>query len=158
MRTVDEILDKIKDLKGLGKDADLARLFSVKPQTVASWRARKTLPHDLIITYCEQENISLSWLLTGQINTKYINVDGKEVLTVAQEPGMFKSNATPEYRPEVLQEVVETVEEIFAKDKLHLPPGKKAELITLLYEELIEDESKRAELPSRARRLLKLAS
>lgn len=95
MRTVNEILDKIKQIKGLKSDAGLAQLLNVKPSTVANWRARKTLPFENIVAFCEDENINISWLLTGQITTQYIDVDGQKVLTTAKEHGLYKKEEKP---------------------------------------------------------------
>lgn len=92
MRTIDEILEKIKQFKGLKRDIHLAKLFKVKPSTVSSWRKRNNLPLDVIVTFCEDESINLSWLLTGQITTKYIDVDGIRVLSAASEPGIYKKD------------------------------------------------------------------
>jgi transcriptional regulator with XRE-family HTH domain len=59
---------------------------------------------------------------------------------------------------ELMTEIIETVEEIFLEEELYLSPRKKAELIILLYEDLLEDESKRENLGDRVIKLVKLAS
>lgn len=53
------------------------------------------------------------------------------------------------FKSELMSAVIERVEYLFNKEKLSLPPPKKSKLIILLYEELIEDESKRAVLDSK---------
>ncbi len=58
----------------------------------------------------------------------------------------------------LMKEIIQTVEEIFQKEQLHLPPAKKAELIVLIYEEIAEDRSKISSLPGRVLKLVKLAS
>lgn len=92
MKTTDDILNKIKEFKGLKNDAALARLFKVKPNTITNWRQRDSIPYNYIVTLCEQERWSLSWLLVGQVNTKILSVDGKEVLTTTNEPGLYKQD------------------------------------------------------------------
>lgn len=77
MRTINEILDKIIEFKGLKNDTALAKLFSVKPTTVSNWRKRSTVPYDLIVSLCEEEGLSLNWLLTGQIATKHTGTEAK---------------------------------------------------------------------------------
>jgi len=90
MRTTDEILNKIKELKGLKNDAALARLFKVKANTITNWRQRNSIPYNYIVTLCEHEKWSISWLFAGQINVKVFDVGGEKVLTTADEPGLYK--------------------------------------------------------------------
>ncbi len=59
---------------------------------------------------------------------------------------------------DLMKEIIETVEEIFQKKRLHLPPKKKAELILLIYDEILEDRSKVVSLPGRVVKLVRLAS
>jgi len=96
MRTIEEILDKIKELKGLKTDTDLAEFFGVKPQTISTWRKRKTIPYDLLIAFCEKEDWPIGWLIAGQIPTKHIvTANGQRVLTISKEPGIY-NQASPE--------------------------------------------------------------
>ncbi len=77
MRTINEILDKIIEFKGLKNDTALAKLLNVKPTTVSNWRKRSTVPYDLIVSLCEEEGLSLNWLLTGQVATKHAGTEEK---------------------------------------------------------------------------------
>lgn len=96
MRNINEILSKIKELKGLKSDTDLAVFFNIKPQTVSTWKKRGTIPYDLIVALCEKEGWPLNWLLTGQITTKRIKLeDGREVMAAAEEPGLYKKEEKP---------------------------------------------------------------
>jgi len=65
-----EVLDRIIELKSLKNDANLARLFNVKPNTLSNWRNRNTLPYDLIVDICEHERWSLDYVLTGKETMK----------------------------------------------------------------------------------------
>ena len=145
MRTVDEILDKIKQLKGLKRDVELANSLGVQPSTVANWRARKTLPYEVIVSICEKEGIHISWLLTGQINTKYLNIDGKEVLVMSGEPGLYKKG---EEKPSTIAEEDaiynkvkgdSEMEEIVDILKDDLPEAKRAVLRLLKYRKGIKE-------------------
>jgi transcriptional regulator with XRE-family HTH domain len=62
------------------------------------------------------------------------------------------------YDPELMHEIIETLEEIFEKENLHLPGPKKAELIDLLYQELHGVQHTRAELRGKILRFTRLAS
>lgn len=90
MRSADEIFDTIKKLKGLETDTALAELLGTKPSTVATWRSRGTIPYDDIVSFCERENVPMGWLLAGQLVTKDLEIDGKKVLTVSNESGIYK--------------------------------------------------------------------
>ena len=127
MQTIDEILNKIKAIKGIKKDIELAKLLSVKQNTLATWRIRKTIPYDVIYRFCEEHQIDVVWLLTGQITTKYIEVDGKRVLVMAGEPGLYKKE---EEKPLIAAE--ETVIYETREDK------ELAEIIDILKHDLPE--------------------
>jgi len=92
MRSVGQILDDVLTYGKLKNDAALARELGIKPNTVSMWRKRDIFDYKLLITYCEQHNIPIGTILTGQLVTKYINVDGKKVLTTAGEPELYKLN------------------------------------------------------------------
>lgn len=149
MINVDSILNRIKTFKKYKTDADLAKRLGVEPHTVSTWRKRETIPHEKLITFCDTEGISLDWLLTGKGPVKRRKRVGRSI---------GKAHPREFYDPQLLREIVETVEEIFQREHLSLRPAKKAELITLLYEELQKEEAKRSELQVRAERLIKLAS
>jgi hypothetical protein len=65
MRTTTEILDEIRRIKGLDSDTALGALFNVKQSTVASWRARNSLPYEEIIAFCVKEGIPTDVLFLG---------------------------------------------------------------------------------------------
>lgn len=71
MRSIGEILEIIKENKGLKTDADLAKLFKVKSHTVSTWRKRGTIPYESIVAMCEREEIDLTWLLLGEERAVY---------------------------------------------------------------------------------------
>lgn len=90
MRSINFILDSIKVLKGLKTDAQLARLFSVKPNVLSTWRSRNTVPYKELIAFCEQEGLNLSAILSGKGPLRYEKrpLVGK---TVTEYAGGFKA-------------------------------------------------------------------
>lgn len=82
--------------------------------------------------------INEKWLLTG--DGPIFREEKREVLNL-----------------QLMKEVIEHVEELFKKKKYYLPPRKKAEFIALLYEDILEDESRRENLNERVVRLFKIA-
>lgn len=88
-------------------------------------------------------NINAFWLLTGE-GTMFSEIGEKKPLTTISIDSM--------------REVIEAVEEIFQKEKYHLPPKKKAELIMLLYEELMDKDFNKSAISGKIIKLVRLAS
>jgi len=76
-RSASEILDEIRQLKGLSSDSALGEIFGVKQTTVSSWRARNSLPYEEIIAFCFREGISTDSLLLSQKPAKISKERGK---------------------------------------------------------------------------------
>jgi len=144
MRNVDEVLDKFKEVKGLVRDADLARYMDVKPSTVASWRTRETLPHEKLIQKCEEEDINLSWLFMGK---------GE-----AEEPDTGLGPPPKRFDSALMKEVIQTVEGMLLELGRSIEPAKKAELMTLVYEEISEEEMRSEDVKGKILKFVRLAS
>jgi transcriptional regulator with XRE-family HTH domain len=98
------------------------------------------LPHDAIVRLCVPRGISLDWIYTGEGEMLHSqNVKSSPVNII------------------FLKEIINTVEGIFQKQDLHLSPKKKAELITLLYDELIGESLKESLLKEKAIKYVRLA-
>jgi hypothetical protein len=143
MLSITEILDTIKKLEDLSKDTEIAAIFKVRQSMLTMWRKRGTIPYENLLRYCEERNIDPLWLMTGK-GPKYRGV----------------SQASPVRNPKLnlMTEVIETVEEVFEREGLSLTPAKKARLITLIYEEISEDEGKLSTIEQKVVKLTKLAS
>lgn len=76
-KTASEVLDDIRRIKRLDSDSALGILFGVKQPTVASWRARNTLPYADIISFCIKERISTDYLFISHRATT-INATKKD--------------------------------------------------------------------------------
>lgn len=138
-----EILDDLKRIAGLGKDYQLAELLGVKQNTVSAWRTRNTIPYEEIIAFCDKYALSVSGLLKGS-----------EEPTVRETKEKYKGAI----KIDLIKEVIGAVEEIFEKEKLCLPPRKKADLIILLCEEVAENESNKKNLGEKILKLTRFAS
>ena len=60
-----EVLNRLKHLLAASNDAALAKALSISPQTLASWRARCSIPYALCMDLARTDGISLDWLLLG---------------------------------------------------------------------------------------------
>ena len=58
------ILQRIKDVKKISRDSDLASFLGINPSTLANWYTRNSIDYDLIFSKCDE--ISVDWLLTGE--------------------------------------------------------------------------------------------
>jgi len=89
----------------------------------------------------EVSGCDAAWLLSGK--------GGAEAPAPAVQHG---------YNSGLMREIIETIEEIFVKEKRGLPPAKKAELIDLLYEELSNEASDEEQRKGKILRFTRLAS
>lgn len=60
-----DILERLKQIKKLKTDADVAKFLNIKPNTLSNWKKRNSYDLEKIITKCAENNVDLNWLLTG---------------------------------------------------------------------------------------------
>lgn len=63
--TADAILDRLKSLKDLKTDTQLAEVLGVKRTVVSNWRHRGNVPLKPMLAFCEKERINPGWLFAG---------------------------------------------------------------------------------------------
>jgi len=121
-------------VRKVGSIEKLAQLANVSPRVVGKYLAGESDPsRKRLISLADAASVNVEWLATGS------ELKERQIDTT------------------IMRDVVFNVEEFFAKNRLSLPPKKKAELIMLLYEEIAEDESKKDSLESRIMRLVRFA-
>ena len=137
----DLIGDRIKEIRNAKHFTlqSFADILNTSPGFISDIEKGNKNPGNKIISSLKDSfDVNLNWLFTGK---------GK----------MF----TPELSPinlDLLKEVIKTVEDISIERNLSLRSTNKAELVILLFEELLEDETKRQNLGERVMRLMKLFS
>ena len=73
MMDVEEIIDKIKDILSSelpGKkvfDKDVAKALHLSPESFSHFKKRGNVPLEQIIYFCGKRNISINWVLLGQL-------------------------------------------------------------------------------------------
>jgi hypothetical protein len=132
LRNLKEIIESIKSLKGIHTDNEVAQLLDIKGKTLATSKSRNSIPFGELFSFCGKEGISFDWLLTGQ-GPMTREEPKPQSHSTTEDIGLFK-------------EILLTVEEIFDKDNLYLPPVKKVELIFLLYEYIKKGRMKKEEM------------
>jgi|TARA_B100001964_G_C14098575_1_gene538193 hypothetical protein len=70
-----EIFARIKEIAGLKRDDELARLLALSPQSLGGYKSRDTLPINQLIRWVGQKNVSLDYLLLGIGPVKRENLD-----------------------------------------------------------------------------------
>lgn len=87
MSLSDKIIDWIKEYKNFNTDTELAIYLKVKPNTITTWKKRKAIPHKRIVAFCENESVSLDYILMGK--GKMIQKPGKNEFKVAESDGIY---------------------------------------------------------------------
>ena len=138
-----DILEKLKKIYKFDNDSQLARFLGIRPNTLSTWKSRDTIDYKLIIAKCNE--VSLSWLFSGEGPIYLSDIE---------------ANISSETRIDLddIRELIEVVEAVFEKNDLYLPPKKKAELITLLYEVYILEEKDIKKTEKKVLQMVKLAS
>jgi transcriptional regulator with XRE-family HTH domain len=126
-------IKEVREKLGLSQ-TEAAKKIGVHVQTLSKYeRGEQSPSSDTIVAFMENLDINPEWLLTGE-GRMFGALPDKELYGL--DVGLMR-------------EIIERVEILFKKEHLKLSPKKKARLIVLLYEELLEDESKKAVLDSK---------
>lgn len=82
-----EIIDRVLKYKNFKTDAKLADYWNITPTTVTNWRKRNSIPFERIITFCEDEGISLDYIFTGkgEMTRKDVEGDNQEISKLLEE-------------------------------------------------------------------------
>lgn len=134
------IVDKIKKFKGLKSDTAVAESLNLNQSTFAERKRRNSIPFEEIINFCDSEGISLDWLILDR-----------------GTPKGTQAGSTP-YRRETLKQIVRKVDTFLNDESIELDPDKKAQLIAILYEDLVNEKTTEGELTESIRRLVGLAA
>lgn len=132
------VIERLKKVKGLHSDVELAQLLEIKPNTVSTWKKRNSLDYEKIFSVCHDQD--LNWIING--NTK------EEYKTVANGFQNIENK---------LRVIIETVEEILDKNDLYMKPDKKSKLIMLLLQDAMNSEKSTID-KDKIRNLISLAS
>lgn len=116
---IDSVLERIKQLKSLKSEKDVALLLGLSPQDFSNRKRRDTL-RPLVLEWAAREGINMNWLICEQ-GERYHGRQGEGRL----EGGIDK---------DLLRLVIEMVEQGGEDLGVHPKADKKAELIVTLYE------------------------
>lgn len=143
----EEVGNRIRTLR---KDLDLSQSeFSKKiryDQATISKAERGDIALSPLmrLVICQVFNVEEEWLLTGSGEMYGVELFPKKY------HGLFDFD--------LMKEIIESVEEVLQKNGISLSPKKKADLIGLIYEQVVENEEIKSTLSDRVLKLAKLAS
>ncbi len=63
MKTFFEIIETIKELKGLKTDIEVAKLLGIKSKTLATAKTRNSIPFKELASFCSKEGVSLDLVM-----------------------------------------------------------------------------------------------
>jgi transcriptional regulator with XRE-family HTH domain len=142
-----EVGGRLKHLFGNKSLPEVARILDnvVSSKTLWEYVNGMSLPGPPVqIKIADTFGITLDWLLTG-----------KEAQPAAREEEAPRGIQYDQVR---LRKSIEAVEEIISAESLSIDPDKRAELITIIYEDSMREGTREEEIVPRALRLLKLAT
>lgn len=64
-KSTKSVLARLKIVKDVRSDSDLAAELNVSPQTLSSWKINDRVPYAICVEIAEDTGISLEWLLAG---------------------------------------------------------------------------------------------
>ncbi len=134
------IVDKLKKFKGLKSDTAVAEILNLNQSAFAERKRRNSIPYIEIINFCDSEGVSLDWLLLDRGTPKGI-----------------QATATP-YRSEILKQIVRKVDTFLNDESIEVDTDKKAQVIAMIYEDLVNEKTTEGELTENIRRLVGLAA
>jgi hypothetical protein len=121
----DDIINRIKELKSLRHDSEVADLFKLSPNDFSNRKKRGTLA-PLVLEWGTHENVCWDWLIAGRGSP---NIDESD-----ESMGECRNPVDME----LLGRIIDRLEHWLEKGRKQLPSKKKARLISLLYEKFAE--------------------
>ena len=79
------IIERMKEVLGKENDKALSEELGVARTTFSNWKNRNNMPIDMILTFAQNHNLSLDWLIYGKDKTQALKATEKMLLTAFNE-------------------------------------------------------------------------
>lgn len=79
------IIERMKEVLGKENDKALSEELGVARTTFSNWKNRNNMPIDMILTFAQNYNLSLDWLICGKEKTQALKATEKMLLTAFNE-------------------------------------------------------------------------
>ncbi len=63
---ITKIINRIKILKGVGNDQDVAKLLNISKHNLSNYKVKGGVPVKNLVAFCLKNQVSIDWLLTGE--------------------------------------------------------------------------------------------
>jgi peptidoglycan hydrolase CwlO-like protein len=90
--TFSDIIERIKDIKHLRSDAQVAKALNMSRNDLYGFKRRKTIPHDALHEFCKNEVININYIMNGTlpIYEQDVHKPGAAPISEPQQP--YSSN------------------------------------------------------------------
>jgi len=136
------ILDRLRRHAQVETDTDFAAKYGLSRNTVAKWRARNTVPLELIAKVALEDNLSLDWIMLGRGPMR------AETSAVRAPDAPFDES--------LLTLSVETLRRELDGANLELPSDKFARAVVLVYSLLADVPEREKSAGTHVKRMLRL--
>lgn len=127
--TSEEILLRMAEATGSKRETNLAAWLGVTPQSVSNAKKKGSIPPAWVMDVALKTAVSLDWLYFGEGQMQR----GESASPLTSAVGGLNKG--------ILKNVIEVLEEFLNEEDNELSPEAKAEVITELYDLILEDES-----------------
>lgn len=130
MQTFIQIIEKIKKIKGITLDYEVADLLNISKKAFAADKKRDSLPFEELSAFCRTENISINWLL---YNEGPMTIGKEYPQSLADPPRFSVAEIPPVYEQrqngiDPYLQAIADVKEIFDSEDPILIPAIQANL------------------------------
>ncbi|MGE4545795.1 MAG: helix-turn-helix domain-containing protein [Pedobacter sp.] len=140
--TLAERLKKVREETGLSQK-NMAKSLSIATRTWQIYEEGGSVPGGNVLEGLGRLGFNINWVLLE---------DGEMMRCKEEYVSTFPIDK------KIMWEVIVEIEKVFARLSKPWPPEKKAELILLLHDEIMEGEMKSEEIEKNVLRIVKLAS
>ncbi|MCT8340294.1 helix-turn-helix domain containing protein [Flavobacteriaceae bacterium TK19130] len=90
-QSADIIIDRLKKLLNLSSDKALCEVLDIKPNTLSTWKRRKTLDFNKVIALCNKHELNLNYVFFGEESDTFSLPEQK--VPTAKLMGKFEDHA-----------------------------------------------------------------
>jgi hypothetical protein len=92
--TFSDIIERIKDIKHLRSDAQVAKALNMSRNDLYGFKRRKTIPHDALHEFCKNAGININYIMNGTlpIYEQDVHKPGAAPISEQQQPYSNSAN------------------------------------------------------------------